>query len=171
MTKARRDEPNQAALKAIFEDRVTHLVWLSVSPKSSRKAGDKAGFLDPSGYMRVGVAGKVYMLHRIMWVLRNGEIPPGMNIDHIDGDVSNNKPENHRLATHFQNMHNRAVLRNNTSGEPNVSWSKANQCWEVRIRAHGRLIARYRKSKEEAIAVARELRNAMHGEYSSLGRP
>lgn len=35
-----------------------------------------------------------------------GEIPAGMQIDHIDGDKTNNKRENLRLVTHELNMRN-----------------------------------------------------------------
>lgn len=61
---------------------------------------------DRDGYIRVRVLGREFRAHRIIWELHNGEIPEGMLIDHIDGDVSNNKIENLRLATRQQNNAN-----------------------------------------------------------------
>ena len=41
---------------------------------------------------------------------------PGMEIDHIDGDGLNCRDDNLRQCTHAQNMHNRKMPSNNTSG-------------------------------------------------------
>lgn len=59
------------------------------------------------GYLaiRVNHGGKAFMLaaHRVVWTVLNGPIPPGMDINHIDGKKGNNCPENMELATRSQN--------------------------------------------------------------------
>lgn len=59
--------------------------------------------LDRDGYIRVRVSGREHRAHRLIWEMFNGSIPEGMLIDHIDGDVHNNRIENLRLATRLQN--------------------------------------------------------------------
>lgn len=67
---------------------------------------------DRDGYIRVRINGIEYRAHRIIWEMHNGPIPVGMLIDHIDGNVSNNKIENLRLATRQQNNANRSKMLN-----------------------------------------------------------
>ena len=43
-------------------------------------------------------------LHSVVWITHNGEVPEGMELDHIDGDKSNNSILNLRLVTHAQNI-------------------------------------------------------------------
>jgi len=47
--------------------------------------------------------------HRVIWEMYNGQIPKGMQIDHIDGDCANNRMANLRLATNRENSCNREV--------------------------------------------------------------
>lgn len=73
-------------------------------------AGDKVGHKMKNGYLAVTVPGlrrKVYV-HQIVWLLIHGEWPPllGLEIDHIDRDRTNNRPENLRLVTGQLNSHN-----------------------------------------------------------------
>jgi hypothetical protein len=43
-------------------------------------------------------------LHNVVWETHNGAVPDGLEIDHIDGDKSNNSIKNLRLVTHAQNI-------------------------------------------------------------------
>lgn len=54
-------------------------------------------------YRRVNIKGSILSIHRLVWETFVGEIPEGKIIDHIDGDKSNNKLENLRLATISEN--------------------------------------------------------------------
>lgn len=62
----------------------------------------------------VSVIGKNLCAHRIIWEMVYGEIPHGMEIDHINLDPWDNSLKNLRLATHMQNMANQRMRCNKT---------------------------------------------------------
>ena len=57
----------------------------------------------------------------------------GQEIDHIDGNPSNNQKSNLRFATSSQNKINRGPKKNNKSGYKGVSWHKQRKRWTARI--------------------------------------
>ena len=60
------------------------------------------------GYCRFSIyeGGKAFVVyvHRLVWVMGNGDIPAGFEVDHKDEIKSNNRPENLQLKTHQQNI-------------------------------------------------------------------
>lgn len=59
------------------------------------------------GYLaiRFYVAGKPYMLaaHRLVWTVLRGPIPDGMDLNHVDGNKTNNDPSNLEPVTRGAN--------------------------------------------------------------------
>jgi hypothetical protein len=80
-----------------------------------RSLRDKAGQpvpvfrAGPTGYLRISVwvrgAMFKFFVHRIVWALAHGEYP-GCDIDHINGDPSDNRLANLRKATRAENARN-----------------------------------------------------------------
>jgi len=70
-------------------------------------------------YTYISIYGKRYPAHRLAWLYIYGEWPPDQ-IDHIDGEPSNNRLDNLRLATNSENQQNRKIASNNTSGAKGV---------------------------------------------------
>lgn len=84
------------------------------------------------GYSTVGHLGKVFLVHRLIWLYMTGEYPIG-EIDHIDGDKQNNKWENLRLVTSKDNSCNRGIRLDNSSGVTGVTKIKKSGKYVVRI--------------------------------------
>ncbi|WP_302782615.1 HNH endonuclease signature motif containing protein [Clostridium saudiense] len=57
-----------------------------------------------TGYYTTIVNGKTQYVHRLVWELFNGAIPEGFEINHIDGNKSNNKLFNLELMTRKENL-------------------------------------------------------------------
>jgi len=75
---------------------------------------------------------KVYYGHILAWIYTYGEIPT-FDIDHIDGNPSNNRIDNLRLSTKGENARHSKRPVNNTSGYKGVSWNKRLNKWVANI--------------------------------------
>ena len=65
-------------------------------------------YTDKDGYYLVKVNGRNEYYHRVVKCLALKEdIPPGIQVDHWDGNPTNNSPENLRLVTNRENQQNR----------------------------------------------------------------
>ncbi len=71
-------------------------------------------------YIQVRLGKVVYLAHRLAWVLVNGEIPGGMQIDHINGDGADNRLCNLRLVTPSENKRNMRRMVTNKTGTTGV---------------------------------------------------
>lgn len=109
---------------------------------NSRFAGKVAGHKHTctvgKTYIQVRVAGRLHYAHRIAWVMMNGPIPPGLQVDHIDGDGTNNRAANLRLVTDRQNKRNQRRMSSNTSGYTGVYLDKRRGTFAARVWENGR---------------------------------
>lgn len=136
--------------------------------KGASKKGSNAGTKKPDGCFHVRIDSGTYLLHRVIFMMHYGYVPS--QIDHIDGNRSNNRIENLRPATHSQNAQNAKTRKDSINGVKNVSWHKANQSWVVRIQANGkRMLVGQFKDLELAELVAMEARNKYHGQFAKYG--
>lgn len=109
----------QDAIREVLSyDPETGLLFWKVK-RWTRKAGARAGNADPSGYVKVRVGGKLLYAHRIAWLLTYGEMPS--MIDHINGNRSDNRIANLRLASLSENSQNRTANRSNKTGLKGVT--------------------------------------------------
>lgn len=87
---------------------------------------------DGQGYRRARIFGTNYRAHRVAWALYYNEWP-AYEIDHINGDKSDNRIENLRSVNHMENCRNLKKNTNNTSGVTGVSWVEERQKWQAYI--------------------------------------
>lgn len=100
--------PTQEYLKSILTYRDGMLYW-NISNRGHSKAGDIAGTKKKDGkhYYTITISQKKYSVHRIVWIMFNGDIPDNLEIDHINRDKYDNHIENLRLVTKSQNSLNK----------------------------------------------------------------
>lgn len=111
----------------MFQELLRHLFsYDTQSGNLIRKSGRKrdkgrvVGCQSGNRYRQASLLGKKYNVHRLVWAYHHGEIPPGMVVDHIDRDTTNNRIENLRVVTQTENLRNRSMYSWNTSGYPGV---------------------------------------------------
>lgn len=79
------------------------------------------------GYLTGKINGLSVYAHRIAWKLTHGTEPK--EIDHINGDRTDNRLSNLRPADRLTNGKNLARKSNNTSGVNGVYWCKRDRVW------------------------------------------
>ena len=119
-----------------YDEMTGSLVW-KVKPAKQISIGTIAGTSRPDGYTQVKIQGKFYMVHRVIWLLSFNVWPDG-DIDHINGNRSDNRLNNLRLVTRKQNLENQKLQASNKSGFRGVSWSNQKKKWRVQINHHGK---------------------------------
>jgi hypothetical protein len=120
-------------LLSVHED--GSLVWRSTNSNRAPAGSPVSATKNRAGYLRVGIDGKRYYAHRVVFALVHGRWPVG--IDHINGNRSDNRPENIREASASQNMINRMADPRNTSGHRGVHFDKAHKRWLASIVVNG----------------------------------
>ena len=66
--------------------------------------------------------------------------PPGVLVDHRDGDGLNNQRSNLRFATFGENARNQRISKQNASGFKGVSWHTKGKRWVAQIKHEGEVI-------------------------------
>lgn len=146
-----------------------NLLW-RVPPLASKKAGDIAGSVTNFGYRTVHYNRKRYLAHRIIWEMHNGQIPEGMEIDHINHDRLDNRIENLRLVSHAENQKNQKTHRMNTSGVTGVHWCKSRRKWVARITVNGKHINLGGFDSKDSAVSARKNAERRFGFHSNHGK-
>lgn len=143
-----------ARLRELLDyDPLTGVIRWRVNRRRAR-AGDVAGSAYPSGYIRIKIDSQEYLAHRLCWLYVTGAWPSGQ-IDHRDGNRSNNRFANLRDATRSVNTQNqRRAQSSNRSGLLGVR--RCNSRWRATIRIPGEERQRHLgvfDTKEEAHAA------------------
>lgn len=116
----------------------------------------------PGSTKRENGKSKNYNAYRLIMDLTN----PKLEVDHINGDVWDNRKCNLRIVTHADNMKNRKLDKRNKSGYTGVKKTKI-ETWNAQIYCNGKYInlGTY-KTKEEAIAARKAGEEKYFGEFT-----
>jgi len=119
-----------------------------------------------TGYVHIKIKAKAFKAHRLIFLYHHGFLPD--LVDHIDGDKTNNKIENLRLATKQENCRNQKVRSTNNSGVKGVSWHKVNKKWVVAIcKNYKSYYCGSFEDKELANLVSIEATDLLHNNFSA----
>jgi hypothetical protein len=144
--------PSKERLLELFEYRDGSLFNKTTRSGRSLK-GDMVGFPDVAGYWRVRIEGKTYQLHRIIWIMHNGDIEKGLVVDHKNGIKDDNRIDNLRPLTRQENSFNNSKAKG-------YHWSKKDRRWIARICTAGKIkhlgTFKLKEDAAEAYQVAKE---------------
>ena len=124
--------------------------------------------IEPTGYLRGTIGGSQYKAHVICWGIYYGRYP-SLEIDHINGNKSDNRIENLRSASRSENQINIGIRLNNTSGYKGASWKSRNGKWQSQIQLNGKTkyLGLY-NTAEEAGAAYDNASRKYHGEFGRI---
>jgi len=158
---------SQEKLKELFEYKNGKLFWKIKG--NGIRIGKHAGWINREGYRDIQINGKNYGEHRLIFLLFYGYFPK--EIDHINGNPSDNRIENLRKVTRSQNQMNKKKVIHKSSKYKGVSWDKQAQKWKVRITKNGivKQLGRY-DNEIEAGKVYNQFAEKYFGEYKHINK-
>lgn len=143
--------PTIERLHELFDLRPDGTLIRRTTPCNSVKIGQCAGWHEPNGYCRVGIDGRKYLVHRVVFAMTHGRWPVE-KIDHENGEHDTNEPGNLREATQRKNMQN--MERHRTGHLPGATFKKDRGKWRARARLGNKQIhLGYHATEETAHAA------------------
>lgn len=136
--------------------------------RGKAKKGSIAGHKNSVGYIEIGIDGSLYYAHRLAFLYTFGKC--SMNIDHIDGDKSNNAIKNLRLADPKTNSRNSSRSKSNKSGITGVSFDAVNSKWRATIKVNGKQIHLGRFATTDEAKKARLEAQKFYGFHDNHGK-
>jgi hypothetical protein len=153
---------NQEKIKRLFryEPDTGHLYWRK--PHAGCNFGKPAGCMSRK-YVVIRIDGVLYQASRLIWLYQVGKWPD--EVDHKDGNPSNNTWDNLREADRNQQIMNanRAV---GYTGIRGVTFDKARGKFKMQLNAYGRFIQKRFDTLDEAIAARKLAEQKFHGEFA-----
>ena len=132
--------------------------------------GSEAGCQHHDGYRYIQLDGCLIPTHHVVWMLHNGDYPAKL-LDHANGNRSDNRIENLRIATACENSTNRASAISSTSTHLGVHFRMDCGLWRAQISKSGKRI--HLGLFDSEIAAARAYNEAairLHGQFARLNQ-
>lgn len=152
----------RAAKYIRYEPETGNFYWIAdTHSRGPSKIGEKAGCFHGRGYVRIVILGHKMYAHRLAWLLTHGHVP--REIDHINGNPSDNRLRNLREVTRTQNNANRDGVR---------GYYESRGKFHAKIESNG--VSHYLGSFEdenEAQAAYHVAANKLFGEFAKINRP
>lgn len=129
--------------------------------------GSLAGAISKRGYKSIFIDYKQFRSHRLAWLYVYGKWPDG-EIDHINGNPSDNRIRNLRVSDRTNQCRNAKTKSTNLIGLKGVT--AAGDRFRARIRVNYRLIniGRFNTAEEAHAAYVREAKR-LFGEFARAG--
>ena len=131
-----------------------------------RRFNDPVGFSNFSGYLRVSIDERRFLMQRLAWLYVTGEWPSA-EIDHINSDRADNRWANLRPATAAQNRANMRMRASNRARVKGVRYRPDMAKWEARIcKNYRQIYVGAFKTAEEAHAAYYAKARELFGEFA-----
>jgi len=128
--------------------------------KNRKNAKFPAGTLQPHGYIKIHFEKKQYYAHRLAWIYFYGEFPT-KEIDHINGNKSDNRISNLRHVSRSENAQNMKTHLDNSSGLKGVCFFQGKWIAQICINNKKQVIGKF-ESKEEASNAYKLIAKKIH---------
>lgn len=132
---------------------------------TDKQAGSQSG----SGYRKIQIDNRHYLEHRLVWMYFHKTFPE-MEIDHINGDKTDNRIENLRHVSSVKNNQNKKLPFHNTSGVIGVAPARSRDKWLAHIKVGDENIYLGTYETIELAAAARRGAEKVAGYHPNHGR-
>jgi len=147
-----------------YDPKTGFFYW--IMNKGRARAGTVAGAKHNCGYVCIGIDGKSYLAHRMAVAISGSQLSENQQVDHINGDRSDNRLENLRVASHAENCQNSKARAHNKSGMKGVGYEPKRKMWRARVSINKKTTwLGYFNSPEEAHAAYCAAAKKLHGEF------
>jgi len=118
-------------------------------------------YIDKKKYVCTREMGVEIKMHRLIMDAKEGQ-----EVDHVNHINYDNRKSELRIATHNQNMFNKVLYKNNSSGHKGVLWSKRDEKWVARIQVDKKQVELGRFTNiDDAVRVREAAEKDYYGEY------
>jgi hypothetical protein len=131
-------------------------------------AGTTAGSPTDKEYLNVGIFGRLYSVHRVIFLWMTGRLPDP-EVDHENHGRADNRWANLFEATKQKNMRNQTLRKDNISGRVGVSWCADRDKFYAYIDVKGRRLHLGYHDTFEAACAAREAAEVQYGFHPNHG--
>lgn len=174
-------EPSNLPSLLRYEPETGRLFWLrrpremfandrAFAAWNARYANREAFIANTRGYKSGSIGDRMMLAHRVIWALVHGQWP-NTGIDHINGDRSDNRLANLRMADQSQNMRNQAPRSGGSSAFKGVKLSSRGK-WIAQITLQYRThhVGSF-ASEADAARAYDAAAMKLHGEFARLNFP
>lgn len=116
-----------------YEPSSGKLFWKKSSGKKVKVGAEVGCIKKDTGYRVFRLHGENQYVHRVVMLIITGGYDEKLQVDHIDHDRLNNRPENLRLVSQHENLKNVSKKARNTSGVVGVSYITRDRRWVAQI--------------------------------------
>lgn len=170
---AKRQLPSQEVLRQLldYNPETGRLFWkerpLEQKRWNTKNACKEAFTANSRGYKTGRIFDQQFFAHRVLWKLQFGTEPD--EVDHINGDRSDNRLRNLRDVSCADNGRNKAVPKNNTTGHMGVYRARRGK-WRACIQSGGKQVSLGEYPTIEEAVTARESAQLEFGYHENHGR-
>lgn len=119
-----------------FKNNRGHAIW--TAQNSGKKAGSTITTNRGKKYSKISISKAHYYSHRIAIIMSGFDLSTDQEVDHINGDGSDNRIVNLRVVTRSENNINKRMMSTNKSGVTGVSFLNREKKWRARISKGGK---------------------------------